>query len=309
LDSEGHVRIADLGLAKRLTSEASFLTSTICGSIVYAGPEMLAGETYGIPFDQWTLGVFIYQVLTGDLPFQTDDVKLEDILVEQRSGVIRQGVLSDDAYSLVKQLLNSDPAKRPTSQQIQAHAFFKDIDWLALEAKEPHEHSLLSIMHKTAARSLGKLPLVERKAACKTTDEPDSHAPSGDTSHVTQGEAISPLKEAAISHHDRMNQFLLRHFDPDEWSNMSFSDASDGQSVSDAFRGPFIPLETSDSDRRHAQETRMIPGWNFRNRSGNWRPARYPKPSTNAIEDGVRRQRGAWKERWHPTLGRAQNQR
>jgi serine/threonine protein kinase len=308
LDSDGHVRIADLGLAKLLTPEASFLTSTICGSLVYAGPEMLAGEKYGISFDQWTLGVFIYQVLTGEVPFHTDEGKIEDILIEQRTGVIERGVLSIDAYSLVKQLLTSDPARRPTCQQIQTHPFFKDIDWPALEAKEPHEHSLSSIMHNTAARSLEELPLAQRAVVMEAADDGEVETCTKEWPPRALQPTTAASDAAAAAHHDRVNQFLLRHFDPDEWSNMSFSDASDGVSVSDAFRGPFAAADHDDETRR-ALETRMIPGWNFHNRTGNWRPARYPKPSTHAIEDGVRRPRSAWKERWQPSLARALSRR
>lgn len=43
------------------------------GSLSYPAPEMLNEKQYGIGSDTRTLGVFIYQVLTGDLPFETEN--------------------------------------------------------------------------------------------------------------------------------------------------------------------------------------------------------------------------------------------
>lgn len=249
LDSDGHVRLADLGLAKKLDSQSNYLTRTVCGSLVYAGPEMLAGEYYGISFDMWTLGIFIYQVLTGELPFVTDDVPVSDILAEQLRGNIPRGVLSDDAYSVVCQLLSCNADRRPSCRQLRSHPFFSSINWDDLENKREHEFSLTQIMHEKA----------ESKRAGIQTDR------------ELQGEE------------ERLDEFLLRNFDPDEWTDMSFSDVSDGESYADVFRSLFT------CDTTGAEETKLLPGWNFYNRSGNWRRHCYRKPSPSAVEDGTNR--------------------
>lgn len=223
LDKEGHVRLVDLGLAKVLSRENNYLTTTICGSLSYAAPEMLSEREYGLAFDMWTLGVFVYQVLTGDMPFDTEDRSRQDILRDQQLGQIPVNGLSEETFSLVRELLNPDPSRRPSCHQVRTHGMFVDIDWNALANKEPHPDSLEETMRKTAARANAR----------------QFDAPNGGSSDNQHG------------------AFLLRNFDPDEWSDMTFSDISDGQSTSSFFVPDFTERD------RTPVETRMLAGWSF----------------------------------------------
>ncbi len=223
LDKDGHVRLVDLGLAKVLSRDNSYLTTTICGSLSYAAPEMLSEREYGLAFDMWTLGVFVYQVLTGDMPFDTEDRSRQEILRDQQLGQIPVNGLSPETYSLVRELLNPDPARRPTCNNVRAHRMFSDIDWEALARKEAHPDSLEDTMRKTAAR-----------AAARQFNSNNGGSPG-----------------------NRHGAYLLRNFDPDEWSDMTFSDISDGQSTSSFFVPDFTERD------RTPVETRMLAGWSF----------------------------------------------
>ena len=67
LDSEGHLRLADFGLAKNAVTSGSFL-----GSMNYLAPEMLSrgdSKTHGRALDWYLLGIFIYELLHGYPPF------------------------------------------------------------------------------------------------------------------------------------------------------------------------------------------------------------------------------------------------
>lgn len=223
LDKDGHVRLVDLGLAKVLSRENSYLTTTICGSLSYAAPEMLSERDYGLAFDMWTLGVFVYQVLTGDMPFETEDRSRQDILRDQQMGHIPVNDLSPETYALVRELLNPDPAKRPSCTRVRTHEMFAGIDWESLKRKEPHHDSLEETMRKTAAR-----------AAARQFNSNNGGSPT-----------------------NRHGAYLLRNFDPDEWSDMTFSDISDGQSTSSFFVPDFTERD------RTPVETRMLAGWSF----------------------------------------------
>lgn len=223
LDKEGHVRLVDLGLAKVLSREHNYLTTTICGSLSYAAPEMLSEREYGLAFDMWTLGVFVYQVLTGDMPFDTEDRSRQDILRDQQLGQIPVNGLSPETHSLVCDLLQPDPARRPSCREVRSHRMFAGIDWDALIAKEPHADSLEETMRKTAARAAAR--------------------------QLETGHDSSPG--------NRRGAYLLRNFDPDEWSDMTFSDISDGQSTSSFFVPDFTERD------RAPVETRMLAGWSF----------------------------------------------
>lgn len=229
LDSQGHVRLADLGLAKLLDRDNNYLTSTICGSLSYAAPEMLSEKQYGIAFDMWTLGVFIYQVLTGDMPFETEDRTRQDILEDQRRAEIPVNGLSDDGYALVCALLRPNPLRRPTCQDLRKYPIFKAIDWDDLVNKRPHRNSVQNVMEKIASKA--------------RQEEKNQKRDGGDD----QTRHIGGLSDV----------FLLRNFDPEEWSDMSFSDVSDGASTAS-----FFPLDFSTADELPAL-TRMVPGWSL----------------------------------------------
>lgn len=272
IDASGNVVLADLGLAKLLDPETEYLTKTICGSMAYAAPCMLAGNSYGIEFDQWCLGVFIYQVLTGDLPFQTDDVPLNEILAAQRRGDFKQGILSDDAYAIVRALLIPDSTKRPSCQELRSHRFFKDVDWGALERKEDHPFSLRRVIQRT-----DEAYVAERFGQ-----------------DVGTGGKKDELED----------ELALRNFDPEEFSDMSISDASDGRSTGSYFRDKFtrtMPV---------AESTRMLPGWSYNSRTSPPVALHYlHRPSLGTVEAGEARtqqvhQESPPRQRWSKRASR-----
>lgn len=224
LDRDGHVRLADLGLAKLLDRDNDYLTSTICGSLSYAAPEMLSEKQYGIAFDMWTLGVFIYQVLTGDMPFETENRNRQEILEDQRKAEIPVNGLSDEGYALVCALLRPSPHRRPTCQDLRHFPIFEGIDWDDLINKRPHHNSVKDVMDKIAYRA--------------RQEEKNSNI-GGD--HIG----------------GQSDVFLLRNFDPEEWSDMSFSDVSDGASTASFFRPDFAVTDELPA------LTRMVPGWSL----------------------------------------------
>lgn len=228
LDQDGHVRLADLGLAKLLDRENDYLTSTICGSLSYAAPEMLSEKQYGIAFDMWTLGVFIYQVLTGDMPFETENRNRQEILEDQRKAEIPMNGLSDEGYALVCALLRPNPSRRPTCRDLRQFPMFDGVDWDDLERKRPHRNSVKNVMDKIAER------------ARKKEREQNREGGEGEGNLGGQSDA-----------------FLLRNFDPEEWSDMSFSDASEGASTASFFRPDFTASDELPT------LTRMVPGWSL----------------------------------------------
>ncbi|KXX73106.1 Serine/threonine-protein kinase ppk16 [Madurella mycetomatis] len=125
LDKHENVKLCDFGFTREYEGKANYL-QTFCGTICYSAPEMLKGEKYaGEKVDVWSLGVILYALLCGELPFDDDD-----------DGVTRTRILTQepnypdhippDALSLLKLLLSKRPLLRPTLPDILAHPFLAE---------------------------------------------------------------------------------------------------------------------------------------------------------------------------------------
>ncbi|KAI0929421.1 hypothetical protein AcV7_005275 [Taiwanofungus camphoratus] len=122
LDEHCRVKLGDFGFTREF--ERGSLLETFCGTTGYASPEMLLAQKYlGPEVDIWSLGIILYTLLTGTLPFDDDD---EGIMKEKVvKGIFEDPEwLSDDARHLIKNVLQTDPVKRPTIAQILAHSWF-----------------------------------------------------------------------------------------------------------------------------------------------------------------------------------------
>jgi serine/threonine protein kinase len=125
LDKNENVKLCDFGFTREYEGKSSYL-QTFCGTICYSAPEMLKGEKYaGEKVDVWSLGIILYALLAGELPFDEDDdqVTKKRILTEEPKFNDR---FPDDAKSLISQLLSKRPLLRPTLADILAHPFLAE---------------------------------------------------------------------------------------------------------------------------------------------------------------------------------------
>lgn len=135
LDYQGHIALCDFGLCK-LEMKDEDLTNTFCGTPEYLAPELLLGEHYNKTVDWWTLGVLLYEMLTGLPPFY-DEVTNEMYRKILSEPVHFPGydVVPPAAKDLLTKLLNRNPAERlgaNGSAEIKSHPFFHAIDWRKL---------------------------------------------------------------------------------------------------------------------------------------------------------------------------------
>jgi serine/threonine protein kinase len=129
LDDLGHVALTDFGLSKDECNETN-LANTFCGTPVYVAPEVIAKEAYGFSIDWWALGVVMYELLSGRVPFASRDRRrMFDKIVN--SEVEFCNFFSKDAQSIIGELLAKDPDFRLGSflngnggKDVQQHHFF-----------------------------------------------------------------------------------------------------------------------------------------------------------------------------------------
>ncbi|KDR79104.1 hypothetical protein GALMADRAFT_242968 [Galerina marginata CBS 339.88] len=122
LDERCRVKLGDFGFTREF--DRGNYMETFCGTTGYASPEMLQGQKYqGPEVDVWSLGIILYCLLTGTLPFDDDD---EDAM---RAKIILGDFedplwLSIESRDLIKSVLTKDVTKRITIPQILSHAWF-----------------------------------------------------------------------------------------------------------------------------------------------------------------------------------------
>lgn len=140
LDSEGHVRLTDFGLAKGNMSDEGERTNSFIGTMEYMAPEIIEAKGHGKTVDWWSTGILMYEMLCGVPPFRA---KSRQALQQQiATGKVKYPkFLSVDAQSLLKGLLTRDPAKRlgagpHGSEAVKRHPWFKSINWAKLEARQ-----------------------------------------------------------------------------------------------------------------------------------------------------------------------------
>ncbi|TVY20379.1 putative serine/threonine-protein kinase [Lachnellula arida] len=125
LDKNENVKLVDFGFTREYEGKASYL-QTFCGTVCYSAPEMLKGEKYaGEKVDVWSLGVILYALLCGELPFDDDDDN------ETRTKILSSEPkwadhLTPDAKSLLGLLLSKRPLLRPTLSDILTHPFLAE---------------------------------------------------------------------------------------------------------------------------------------------------------------------------------------
>ncbi|KYB27919.1 Serine/threonine-protein kinase SIK2-like Protein [Tribolium castaneum] len=123
LDSNNNIKIADFGFSNYYTSGG--VLSTWCGSPPYAAPEVFEGKKYtGPEIDIWSLGVVLYVLVCGALPF--DGCSLPALRDRVLSGRFRiPYFMSSDCESLIRKMLVLEPNKRYSISQIKKHRWMQ----------------------------------------------------------------------------------------------------------------------------------------------------------------------------------------
>jgi serine/threonine protein kinase len=117
---EAHIKVADFGLARVVS--ANDVMKTACGTPGYVAPEILQNKGYDSPaVDLWSTGVILYILLCGFPPFYEEELPaLFDSILHARYDFPSPwwDNVSDGAKGLVKKLLELDPVKRLTAEQV-----------------------------------------------------------------------------------------------------------------------------------------------------------------------------------------------
>uniref|UniRef100_A0A7N8YHW2 non-specific serine/threonine protein kinase n=1 Tax=Mastacembelus armatus TaxID=205130 RepID=A0A7N8YHW2_9TELE len=133
------VLCTDFGLSKE-SVDADKKAYSFCGTVEYMAPEVVNRRGHTQSADWWSLGVLMFEMLTGTLPFQGKDRnETMNMILKAKLGMPQ--FLSLEAQSLLRMLFKRNPANRLGAgpdgvEEIKRHAFFSTIDWNKLYRRE-----------------------------------------------------------------------------------------------------------------------------------------------------------------------------
>ncbi|KAJ3321216.1 MAP microtubule affinity-regulating kinase 1 [Blyttiomyces sp. JEL0837] len=134
LADDGTIKISDFGLSNMFNVGSTL--STFCGSPVYSAPELIEGKKYvGPEVDAWSLGINLYAMVVGDLPFADSNLSaLYESIV--KCNYLLPDYLSPECKDLISKLLVVNPKRRLACSQVREHPWMAYGSSIMLEPTE-----------------------------------------------------------------------------------------------------------------------------------------------------------------------------
>uniref|UniRef100_A0AAY4EV73 cGMP-dependent protein kinase n=1 Tax=Denticeps clupeoides TaxID=299321 RepID=A0AAY4EV73_9TELE len=140
LDAEGYVKMADFGFAKKIGLGKK--TWTFCGTPEYVAPEVIMNKGHDFGADCWSLGILVFELLTGSPPFTgSDPIKIYTMVLHGIEKVDIPKRISKHPENLIRRLCKLNPAERLGNKKngiidIKKHKWFQGFNWEGLRQRK-----------------------------------------------------------------------------------------------------------------------------------------------------------------------------
>ncbi|XP_055719653.1 ribosomal protein S6 kinase alpha-5 isoform X2 [Salvelinus fontinalis] len=213
------IKIIDFGFA-RLKPPDNQLLKTPCFTLAYAAPEILKYDGYDESCDLWSLGVILYTMLSGQVPFQCQGKSLTHTSAEEIMKKIKQGdfsfegeawrSVSQQAKDLIQELLTVDPDKRIKMCGLRYNAWLQDDSQLSSNplmtpdilgssttvSVHTYVKATFNAFNKCKRegfrlQTVDKAPLAKRRKMKKTSTSTETRSSSGESTHSSSSSSQS----------------------------------------------------------------------------------------------------------------------
>ena len=114
-------KLTDFGWSNYMQEDQK--RTTVCGTPIYLAPEIIKEQGHDEKVDIWCIGVLLFELITGNVPFQGNDIDtLKDNILHLKISWPKE--INVDAKSLIKKILKSDPAARISLEEMLVQPFF-----------------------------------------------------------------------------------------------------------------------------------------------------------------------------------------
>ncbi|XP_018414007.1 PREDICTED: ribosomal protein S6 kinase alpha-5 isoform X4 [Nanorana parkeri] len=235
------IKIIDFGFA-RLKPPDNQPLKTPCFTLHYAAPELLNANGYDESCDLWSLGVILYTMLSGQVPFQCHDRTVTYATAEDIMKKIKQGDfsfegdswknVSQEAKDLIQGLLTVDPNKRIKMSTLRYNEWLQDgsqlssnplmtPDILGSAGASVHTHvkATFHAFNKFKRegfllQNVDKAPLAKRRKMKKTSTSTETRSSSSESSHsshshdkTSPSKTLQPTSQSESNNPDTIFQF------------------------------------------------------------------------------------------------------
>ncbi|MCK8606565.1 Stk1 family PASTA domain-containing Ser/Thr kinase [Apilactobacillus ozensis] len=175
IDKKGHVKITDFGIAVVLSKYSMTQTNSIVGSIHYLSPEQAMGEMATKKSDIYSLGIILYELLTGDVPFH-GDTAVSIALQHSHTPIPSPKGLNNKIPQSLENVVLKATAKQQECRYNSVHDMYNDVK-SSLSAFRRHEKKVINSLDKNSDYD-------EEDDATKVLNLDDIGIKSNDTQHA-----------------------------------------------------------------------------------------------------------------------------
>ena len=114
-------KLTDFGWSNYMQEDEK--RQTVCGTPIYLAPEIIKEDGHDEKVDIWCIGVLLFELITGNVPFQGNDIdSLKENILHLRIAWPKD--INIDAKNLIKKILKLDPNSRISLEEMLKHPFF-----------------------------------------------------------------------------------------------------------------------------------------------------------------------------------------
>lgn len=132
LDSSGYIKLTDFGFAKQLAADEK--AWTFCGTPEYVAPEIITNKSHDYRADIWSLGILVFELLTGAPPFtnKANPAQVYPEILKGIRGVSFPSCIGASASEIIRQCCRLSPSQRPSLHILKHFIWFTGLDWVRL---------------------------------------------------------------------------------------------------------------------------------------------------------------------------------
>ncbi|XP_050751644.1 cGMP-dependent protein kinase 2 [Gymnogyps californianus] len=140
LDAEGYIKLVDFGFAKKIGSGQK--TWTFCGTPEYVAPEVILSKGHDFSVDFWSLGILVYELLTGSPPFSgADQMMTYNLILKGIEKLDFPKLITRRPEDLIRRLCRQNPTERLGNlrngiNDIKKHRWLSGFNWDGLKVRK-----------------------------------------------------------------------------------------------------------------------------------------------------------------------------